>query len=128
MALVDHDVIPVVRAKSLEQTPRVEALDRCEKMVVAERPAATDEELAEGLVAEHVAEGVARLAEQFLAVREEEQPRPQARRADLAMVIERRDDGLPRAGRRHHEVATPIVQRALGLEVLEDFLLEGVRP
>jgi hypothetical protein len=65
-----------------------------------------------------VPEGVARLAEQFLAVRKEEQPRTQPRRADLAMVVECGDDGLPRAGRRYHEVTTPVVQRALGLEVL----------
>jgi hypothetical protein len=51
VALVDHDVVPVVGAQSLEQTPRVEALHRREKVIVAERLATTDEELAKGLIA-----------------------------------------------------------------------------
>src|SRR5262245_4123937 len=61
-------------------------------------------------------------------MRQEEETRSETGRAKLALVVECSHDGLAGASRRDHQIPTPIVQRALGLEVLEDLLLERVGP
>ena len=127
MALVDDHVSEVARAELADQVARRRALDAREHVLPALGLVRADEQLAERRQLQRVAERLARLIEQLLAVREEQQPRrcPGGRRD--ALVVERRDHGLAGAGRRDDEVAAAAVQRALGDELVEDGLLERQR-
>ena len=58
---------------------------------------------------------------------EEQQSRRDAGRRELAHVVEGRDDGLARAGRRYDKVAASAVDDTLGNQLVEDDLLEGQR-
>jgi hypothetical protein len=70
--LVDDDDVEVI-GREVGEAGGVEALDGGEDVVEAGGPAAADPELAEGVVAQGVAEGGERLEEDLLAVGDEEE-------------------------------------------------------
>src|SRR3954465_7090611 len=67
VTLVDDYVLPMVGAQSREQAACVEALHGREEVVEPVRVTPAREQLTEGLVAQDMAEGIARLAQEFFA-------------------------------------------------------------
>jgi hypothetical protein len=104
-----------------------ERLDGGEDVVPAHRVLAVDESLAEAGVAHRVAVGVRRLSEDLAAVGHKEQRGAALRLGAEPAVVEGGDHRLARTRGGHHEVAMAVVQVALGLEAVEDLLLEGAR-
>ena len=85
-------------------------------------PAAADPELAEGVVAQGVAEGGEALVEDLLAVRDEEEARARQHGAQ-ARVVDGGHDGLAGAGGGDEQV--PVVAALAGeRDLLEQALLE----
>ena len=102
----------------------VDRLDRGEDVLPSGRPVAADPELAEGAVAQHVAERGLALLEDLGAVGDEQQAGPVELGAEVA-VVERGDDGLAGAGGGDDEVVG-VALAALDLEPFEDLALERV--
>jgi hypothetical protein len=90
--------------------------------------------LPEGAIAQHLAEGVQGLLQDLLAVGDEQQPRRLGEGEDLGEVlmqagqIEGGEHGLAGAGGGHHQVVPALMQRTLGLQLIEHLLLVGVGP
>ena len=127
MALVDDHVAEVVGAEPVDEVGRGRALDAREYVVPLLWLVRTIEHLAERRILHRVAERLARLVEELVAMGEEQQSRRDPGRRELAHVVEGSDDGLTRAGRRHDEVAASAVDDTLGNQLVEDDLLERQR-
>ncbi len=104
---------------------RGEDLHTREDMAPPRRSAPSDVELAEGCIRQHLAVGAQRLFENLPAVRDEEQ-RGFAPVLAQPPVVQRRDDGLPRAGGGDDQVVVMAVDGACHLEPVEDLLLVRV--
>ena len=126
--LVDDDVVPVVGFVAREESPGVERLDACEEVVDGGRLVPTAKPLAEGPVAQDVAEGELRLLEDLVPVRHEEKTGPSAGGLGEATVVECGDDGLAGPRRGDDEVAIPVIRFPFSAQFFEDLLLERVRP
>ena len=124
VALVDDDVAEVVGAKPINEVGRRRALDAREHVVPLLWLVRSVEHLAERRILHRVAEGLARLVEELVAMGEEEQTWRDPSRRELAHVVEGSDDGLTRAGRRYDKVAASAVDDTLGNQLIEDDLLE----
>lgn len=85
---------------------------------------AIHQQLAEGAIAQHLAEGGEALLQDLAPVGHEQQAR--VTRTGLAGVIEGGDHGFARAGGGHHQVAPAAMEAALGRQLVEDLLLVGV--
>jgi hypothetical protein len=126
VGLVEDDEAKVIRRQSLEQTSG-RGLDRREDVLPALGRPAIGPKLAEGRVAHDVAKGGERLFEDLPAVRQEEEPGPQAHAIAGPCVVEGGDDRLASPGGRDHQVAVPVMELPLGVETVEDLLLERER-
>ena len=69
MALVDYDMAKMSRAHASNQSPGQDALNGRKEVLVSLGPFTVGQELTERAILERVPEGVARLEEDFLAVR-----------------------------------------------------------
>jgi hypothetical protein len=122
--LVDDDHIERVRRNAIE----IDALQRlhgCEHVLPFVGTMAVDVQLTEGAIAEDMPERDQRLLEDLLAMGDEQELQ-RTSAADFfaqAFVIERRDDGLARAGRGDDEIAPAVVPVTLGVELVEDLAL-----
>ncbi len=101
-----------------------ERLHRGEHMAPLAGALAIHQQLAEGAIAQHLAEGGEALLQDLAPVGHEQQAR--VTRTGLAGVIEGGDHGFARAGGGHHQVAPAAMEAALGGELFEDLLLVGV--
>ena len=122
--LVDDHHVEVI-GREVGQAAGVEALDRGEDVLEALRPGAADPLLAEGGVAQGVAEGGEALVEDLLAVGDEQQAGAGEPLAE-ASVVDGGHHGLAGAGGGHEEVAV-VALLAGDVDLLEQPLLEGRR-
>ena len=125
MALVDHHGVPVIGTAARHQLAHGHAVDGGEQMLEAFGLHAADQDLAKGVVAQHLAIGAQRLLEDLLAVRHEQQPRPPTRLLAQPLVVEGRHHRLAGAGGGDHQVA-PAAVIALDLQLVEHLLLIGL--
>ena len=104
----------------------VQALDRREHVLERLRSMPSDPQLAEGVIAEAVAERRQALSQDLLAVRDEQQAR--ARQAlPKPRVVDRGHDRLAGSGRGDEQVSV-VAALAGQLDLLEQALLERLRP
>ena len=117
----------VVIGRQVAEVEVREGLDRGEDVPPLVRSSAVYVRLPEAPVAHHLPECAEALVEDFLAVRDKEEPVDPTRRAKSA-VVERGHDRLPGPGCHDDQVPPSVMNVALGIELLEDFDLIRVRP
>jgi hypothetical protein len=126
MALVDHDKAKVPGWRALVEIVRG-ALDRREDIFPVLGHVAIHVELAERAVPKHLPKRCERLLEDLATVSDEEETWLCPSSLTRAEVVERSDHRLAGAGRRDEEVSVSAVQRALGVETIEDLELKWER-
>ena len=118
----------------LGQAALGEGLHRGEHMAPLAGDLAIHVELAEGGIAQHLAEGGERLLQDLLAVGDQQQGRGIGRGEALGKVgvqtghVEGGEHGFAGAGGGHHQVVPAVVQRALGRQLIKHLALVGVGP
>jgi hypothetical protein len=117
-----HDHHVEVVGRKLRQARRAQALDGGKDVLEVLGTTAGHPQLAEGVVAERVAEGGQALGEQLLAMGHEQQASP-AELARQPRVVDRGHDRLAGAGRRDQEVLV-VTLLARHRDLLEQALLE----
>ena len=127
MEFVHDDIVIEVRRRFLRKGLRVEGLDGHEQMVDALRPIAADEHGAKVRILQYGAEGDQALLQDLLPVGNEQQP---AGFAGILLtepfVVQCGDNGLPRAGGGHHQIAPVVPHCPLGVQLIQYLLLIGV--
>ena len=122
--LVHDDVFEVGGIEALPELLGLERLDRDEKMRRCRLgPLPSDHEGTEVLVLQDTAEAGQRLAQDLLAVRDEEQARSPPLPLAEAPVVEGSNHGLARACRCHDQVPPMPSHLTFGSEGIEDLLL-----
>ena len=126
--LIHHDVIIKISPGFGREILRVEGLDGDEQVVDAVRLVVADQQLTEIGILQHGTEGVQTLFQDLFPMRHEQQA------AGLAgmlfaepLVVQRRDDGFASAGGGHHQIAGVPAHGALSFQLVQNFLLVGIR-
>ena len=125
VAFVHDDGVPVVGTHGRYQVAAAQAVDGGEQVVSALRLVAAGQQVAELGVAQHLAIGAQGLAQDLLAMRDEEKTRSPPFAAAGVSIVERSNHCLAGAGGGHHQVAVPAVG-ALCRKLLQHVLLVGL--
>jgi hypothetical protein len=116
MELVDDDNVEVIGLE-IGKARRIQALHGRKDMIESLRPGVTDPELAERCVTQGVSVGRKTLFEDFLAVCDKQEAIAREL-TSKPCIVDRRDDGLSRSGRRDQEVMGVTLRSGYG-ELLE---------
>ena len=114
MALIDYHGVPVTGTELLDQASTRHAVDGGEQVAVLVWGLATGENFAKLWISQHFAIGAKRLAQDFFAMRNKQQPRGAPDGVSHTSVIKGGDDGFPSASSSNDQVSIPPVRSFVG--------------